>query len=342
MPRVIAYCLDWHISQSRAFEELLVEPLKPFVDVELTAWDGRSNIPSSHPESFDQPLVFCQRPPAAELLKNPDAKLVWIPMWDNVVSNWSSEEWWASLPKSLRIIAFSDGVVEKARDAGLPTLSLRYYKNPLKFDRVNWESNRTLFYWNRTGLFGPLFLKKMCEALEIRDLYFRGTLDPKINPAAGYQLPNQLGRTVVHHVSRFDSQQDYFDLLKRCHVYLAPRALEGVGLTFLEAMASGCAVMGYDAPTMNEYIDHGVDGFLFSQGFVQQEGASFVQRVKNIFQARNMRSIHPNEMANTQDWQQLKNLNLENLGHNARARQEAGFALWKKKIPEYADFVLNW
>ena len=42
-PHTIAYCLDWHIGQSRAFEELLVEPLKPFVDVELVAWDGKSS-----------------------------------------------------------------------------------------------------------------------------------------------------------------------------------------------------------------------------------------------------------------------------------------------------------
>ncbi len=347
MARTIAYCLDWHISQSRAFEELLVEPLKSFVDIELVAWDGQSNIPMRHLEleAFRKPVIFCQRPPAPDLLKISDAKLVWIPMWDNVALNWSSDEWWASLPKKLRVIAFSEGVAQKARAAGLPTLSLRHYKNPLKFDVVNWKNGRTLFYWNRTGLFGSTFIKKLCDVLDIHDLYFRGTLDPKITLKAAYNLPAKIGRTVVHEVSRFNSQKAYFELLRHCNIYLAPRALEGVGLTFLEAMASGCAVMGYDAPTMNEYITHGVDGFLFSNAATERKKASYAQKTKNIFQNWVMggeRMVYPYRMSDSQDWEQLEQMDLEKLGRTARAKQETGFALWEEKSSEYADFILNW
>ena len=34
-------------------------------------------------------------------------------------------------------------------------------------------------------------------------------------------------------------------------------------MTFLEAMAMGLAVVAPDRPTMNEYIRHGVDGYLY-------------------------------------------------------------------------------
>ena len=38
-------------------------------------------------------------------------------------------------------------------------------------------------------------------------------------------------------------------------------------MTFLEAMAHGKAVIAADRPTMNEYILHGCNGFLFSTRF---------------------------------------------------------------------------
>jgi hypothetical protein len=347
MVRIPAYCLDWHIVQSRAFYELLVEPLKPFADIELTAWDGKNNTPLHHLESIDfkEPVVFCQRPPSPEILSAPGAKLVWIPMWDNVAVNWASDDWWVSLPKNLRVVALSEKVAQKAEKAGLPTLNLRYHKDPSLFDEVNWSNGRILFYWNRTGLFGPKFIKKLCAALDIRELYFRGTVDPKIASGAAYTLPARIGATVVHEVSRFDSQETYFELLRRCNLYLAPRALEGVGLTFLEAMAGGCAVLGYDAPTMNEYISHGEDGLLFTNTALEQEEISVFEKAGNALQTwarRGKRKVYPNRVSLSQDWDQIKNMDLELLGRTARARQETGFFTWKKKTSEYADFVLNW
>ena len=45
--------------------------------------------------------------------------------------------------------------------------------------------------------------------------------------------------------------------------YIAPRVQEGIGMSFLEAMARGRCVVAADHPTMNEYIEHGKTGFLF-------------------------------------------------------------------------------
>ena len=338
--------MDWHIHYSRAFHELLVEPLAPFADVELVAWDGRSRDPLGNcgEHALNEPIIFCQRPPSLELLEIPGARLVWIPMWDNVAQNWSSKEWWASLPKNLRVVAFSSAVERYAREAGLPTLSLRYHKNPVEFSAARWDKGRTLFYWNRTGLFGANFIKKLCAVLNIQDLYFRGTIDPKITPRAYYELPTKIGKTVVHAVSRFDSQAQYFDLMERCNIYLAPRALEGVGLTFLEAMASGCAVIGYDAPTMNEYITQKIDGYLFPAESIAQETKSFLQYMRDTFRTRSAEKSfsYPYRVSQYQEWSQLEQLDLKLLGHRARLEQEAGFALWKSHIAEYAHFILDW
>jgi glycosyltransferase involved in cell wall biosynthesis len=346
MAPIPAYCLDWHISQSRAFYELLVEPLKPFVDIALTAWNGKDDTPLKHLEgtAYQHPVIFCQRPPTPEVWNNPHAKLVWIPMWDNVAVSWASDDWWASLPKNLRVVAFSEKVAQKAQKAKLPTLTLRYHKNPAEFDQVAWQNGRVLFYWNRTGLFGPKFMEKLCASFDVRELYFRGEVDPKIKGAA-YALPSKLGSTIVHDVSRFASQAEYFETLKRCNLYLAPRALEGVGLTFLEAMASGCAVMAYDASTMNEYITHAVDGLLFTNTTLEVEKLSALEKISELFQTRlkkKKRDPHPERASIAQDWESLKRIDLEKIGQAAREKQETGYIAWKNQISDYADFVLNW
>lgn len=345
MIRLTAYCLEWHITQSQAFYELLVEPLTPFVRIALTAWDGVSHAPLKHLERVvGEPVIFCQRPPSPDVLRKPDARLIWIPMWDNVVSLWSSQEWWNALPKTLRIVAFSDGVERKARMAGLPVLRLHYYKDPSNFQTASFKNGLILYYWNRVGLFGPQFIRKLCRMLDISEIFFCDSIDPKIARGAAYSLPLQIGSTTIHQISKFERRVDYFDMLKRCNVYLAPRSLEGVGMTFLEAMASGCAVMAYNAPTMNEYIDSEVDGFLFTNPVLEKEPVSLVHKVLNsITSGHNVRDqISYPRISLSQNWEQLVDLKLEMLGHTAREKQFVGFSKWQDMTSEYADFILDW
>ena len=53
------------------------------------------------------------------------------------------------------------------------------------------------------------------------------------------------------------------DLIKFKGIYVAPREFEGIGMSFLEAMAMGKAVIAVNQPTMNEYIQDGITGYLF-------------------------------------------------------------------------------
>jgi glycosyltransferase involved in cell wall biosynthesis len=52
------------------------------------------------------------------------------------------------------------------------------------------------------------------------------------------------------------------DLIKQAGIYIAPRKLEGIGISFLETMVMGKAVIAQDAPTMNEYIENGINVYL--------------------------------------------------------------------------------
>jgi glycosyltransferase involved in cell wall biosynthesis len=64
--------------------------------------------------------------------------------------------------------------------------------------------------------------------------------------------------------SWFLDRREMVRTLRSCQVYFAPRRTEGIGMSFLEAMAQGMAVVAADGATMNEYIVSGNNGFLYN------------------------------------------------------------------------------
>jgi hypothetical protein len=186
------FCFDWHIAKSPSLREILVKPLSPYLQFDVTPWDG-VHLELSGRRIRETPLVFFLFPPPPHLLSAPDARLVWIPMWDEDYR----DTWWMALPKSLRIVAFSEPVLQKAQAAGLPALSLKYHNDPEAVKPVSWEGAKILFYWNRIGLVGREFLRRICRVLDIEVLYFRRRADPGWPSWCDYDLPERLGKTRV-------------------------------------------------------------------------------------------------------------------------------------------------
>ena len=347
MHDLMVFCLEWHIQKSTAFVELLA-PIKPHVKIKMIAWDG-INFPmtTAEMEKLALPIVFCQLPPTDQCLKDYAEKLVWIPMWDHAKGY--SDLWWQSLPRSLRVIAFSRSIAEKANNAGLRCLQLKYYLDPQKFSPVSWNGERTLYYWNRVGMVGPGFLKKLCQVQRIDTLLFLSQVDPLNPPSSAYNLPEKLGKTRVIQLPNFLDREEYLKIISRANITIAPRLLEGVGFTFLEAMAQGCAVFAYDAPTMNEYITHLKNGYLVEpqkttrlsklNARIYQGMLSYMPQIPSGMSEVFSDAIRP--VSKLQDWQEISQLDLEILGKSARQSQSEGFTQWEKSISRYVEFVLE-
>ncbi len=322
-----AYCMDWHLSRSGAFHDLVVDSLKQKLEVELV------DIKKWQPDP-GTPQLFCQVAPPDVLLSDPTSKVVWIPMWDNVHGN--SQAWWQALPKHLRVVCFSTALYKQVRQAGLPSIHLTYFKDSERFKPATWDK-RVIYYWNRTGLIGPDFLRKLCIATGADKLIFRSDLDPGVPQKMYYELGNKLGPSMVETVHEMD-QQKYLEVVQESNIYFAPRSVEGVGMTFIEAMARGAAVIAYNAPTMNEYIKHNRTGYLCDNVYSRRLASRARNRTRKIFFGQS----HAHLLSDLQPWADIAKLDWHKLGRQAHDESKAGYQRWLKDTDSYYQFLTRW
>ena len=326
----------------------MIEPLIPYLQFKKIGWDG-STIPNFQvSKNSDNPVVFFQIPPREEIIFNKDLRIIWIPMWDQARA--FDLKWWNQLPKNIRIISFSNEISLRSRAAGLDTFDVRFFMNPDDFVRADFDKPRTLFYWNRAGLVGIKFLKRLCKTLDIDQLLFRRRLDPGRKEIYDYEIPDILGNTVVKKLTfnfeGVEGHNEYLNYLNQANIFIAPRMVEGVGLTLIEAMARGCSVFAFNAPTMNEYICHKSNGYLLDRCNPQFLNCLKAKMEKTIIRVNRKIDIfgyqHDFPVTAWQDWSEIKGLDLKSLGASALRDQKIGYKEWKDNLPKYASFISDW
>ncbi|MCX7049575.1 MAG: glycosyltransferase [Candidatus Sumerlaeota bacterium] len=346
---IVAYCSNWHLGYSSAFNDILIEPLRSCANIIVKSWDTESgrDLPDSA-GSPDEISVFCQFLPPKEILTKPQGHVVWVPMYDNVAQR--DQQWWNALPPSLRVLSYCKAVAAKSKSAGLRTFEVQYFCNPAGMAPVRWEQKPVVMYWNRTNLVSAYFLKKLCSCLDASKIIFRPYMDWHLGHDAWYFLPYKLGSTEVKDISGWLPQSDFSDHTKEANVMIAPRRTEGVGLFFLEAMARGCAVFAYDGPTMNEYIENGVNGYLFKSPAAETK-PGVIKQALFFLERRLRRFLLPNVSLfdaryyylrmRDQSWNEIKHLDLRKCGDEARQCCQAGYERWVQVIPEMHRFIVE-
>lgn len=328
-----AFALPFHLEKSKSHEILVTRPLAPFLSFTFRAWEG-TYLPYN--PNKKEPLLFFQYPPPTKLLENNNNRLVWIPMWDHIRNY--SQKWWSSLPKTLKIVAFSKAVKQKADTIGLENLQLNYYVDPQTIKKATWNQGNILYYWNRRGLYSANDIKRICRSLKIKKLIIRNHLDPSIHKNLTIDIKSFDQTEVVIH-NNFLSARQYHLLINESNIYLSPRTSEGVGLSFLEAYARGCLVLAFDAPTMNEYITHKFDGFLFRSTDKNPENFNLKRAIK-IRLPQILGGI--NYLFDSDiDWESLEKLKPQEIGNNAFLKNKLGYTQWVNQGKDYASFILG-
>lgn len=180
-------------------------------------------------------------------------RCIFVPMYDN---EWASKWQWRRIAASgMPIISFCEAITVHAKKHGVENiLSLRYFPDPADLPQEPGECKR-VFLWERGEI-------------------TRSAAESILPPSDGYTFD-------VKKANEFIPKEEYLRRLSKCEIVIASRMKEGIGMSFLEAMAMGKCVVANNNATMNEYITDGKSGILrnFSKS-VQPIKADVVASVK--------------------------------------------------------------
>lgn len=229
-------------------------------------WD-ESWRPGMAPPSADainrlqpQHIVFFQLLASRAALRRIRCRnITWVPMHDNI--DYAARHWTRLHGAGIKVLSFSGATQRFFGSLGFHGLKTQYFPEPAPdSERVGLDEPE-VFFWVRKRETDWSTLKALLGDVRPRRIVMRFAPDPGEQPA----LPDadDVHRYNIDIHNGWLAPDQYRRLLKGCNLFMAPRRLEGIGMAALEAMAAGIVVIAADRPTMNEYVRHGVTGYLY-------------------------------------------------------------------------------
>lgn len=228
-------------------------------------------------KSFDVVICWQVMPSPSELRK----RIFWrhgvfFPMYDYYQGcmTLDREVWYEYA--DFTIINFSKTLHERLKGCGFDSRYIQYFPEPA--DRIDdWGEENSLYFWQRLTSLNLQLVARVLKGFGFRRLHVHKVLDPGETftpiPADGSGEAAFFRRMEVSESTWYDTREEMRLDMLRASVYMAPRPYEGIGMSFLEAMANGRCVVAPDCPTMNEYITDGENGLLY-----HWDGSVFEQR----------------------------------------------------------------
>jgi len=237
--------------------EFILEYLRKFYDVETVAdgsWQGEKFPDLSFVDESYHAVIFWQSIPPKEVLNNiKNENIVFFPMYDGIPRDFV---FWNNY-YDLKIISFSKSLHKLLVKWGLDSLYIQFFPKPGDFLPGKKDE---IFFWQRLTRINIEVIKKL-----FKQGMFAIHIHKAVDPGQDFIQPgeNDEKEFSITYSDWFEDRNYMLDMIKEKGVYVAPREMEGIGMSFLEAMEMGKAVVAADNPTMNEYIEHGKTGYLF-------------------------------------------------------------------------------
>lgn len=237
----------------------LIELLQQQYDVTELSYDPYSDnenfykkIKNKH---YNTIVCFQLLPPRSLLEKSLTFDLgVFFPMYDGGPDR--KNPIWQDYYDFL-IINFSKTIHKELLAMGMNSRYIQYFPEPKKV--TDWGHEDSVFFWNRVEKININTVATLLKNSTIQNLYIHNALDPQ-------QQKIKLKKTWNINITEttwFESKQEFLSVVESSALYIAPRLYEGIGMSFLEAMAMGRCVIAPNHPTMNEYIVNGFSGLLY-------------------------------------------------------------------------------
>ncbi len=203
-------------------------------------------------------VVFWEFLPWRYRLGVPGKKCLFVPMYDN---EWGSVWQWRRIARSgMHVLSFSRRVSKHARACGVGNLlDVQFALDPARFPDMR-GNPRKLLLWER-GDVSFATVKSLFSPNDLDEVLVLRHPEEKLRHAA--VSAEDAARYHVRIVETgFLPEAEYRELMCGPGLVLAPRFKEGIGMSFLEAMAMGKVVIAHNDATMNEVICSGENGWL--------------------------------------------------------------------------------
>lgn len=200
---------------------------------------------------------------------------IFFPMYDGCPSPFKTEKW--LVYKNFKIISFSKKLYKDLFRIGLDLEYVQYFPKPERFD--SYGDPRGIYLWNRRKDIGLDCLLTTTKNLSIEKIHVHRAPD---SDQDWESMAGQRSHASISTSEWYDDKREMMTDVCRYAYYMAPRRREGIGMSFLEAMASGRCVIAPNDSTMNEYIVDGVNGCLYDWC---KPKAVYVQDVRSLQKA---------------------------------------------------------
>lgn len=254
----------------------LIDYLQEFFDVQVIldeSWDGKPFPDISFIDDSYAGVVFFQNLPSDDVLNSiNNENLIFFPMFDG--HGLVGDQFWKD-HTMLKVVNFSSTLHQQIAKLGLKSIAVQYFPDPKEFAKGD---PKGVFFWQRITHINinvvSTLLGKFVENIHIHKA---------IDPHHEFTMPDDetANRMKITYSDWFETREEMLDVMKSKAIYIAPREREGIGLSFLEAMAMGKCVIAVDNPTMNEYIKNGHTGFLYDLNSPSQLDLTDISSIQN-------------------------------------------------------------
>lgn len=205
-------------------------------------------------DSYLGVIFFQDLPPNDKYNQIHNENLIFFPMYDSLGGY--DYSYWKNY-KNLKIINFSLSLHDKLLKWGFESIYIKYFPKPLE---LTTNKENEIFFWQRTDKININLIEKLLGDTRAKIHIHKAT-----DPGFTFTQPTkkQEKKYSISYSDWFPSKTDLYQTLQPCNIYIAPREYEGIGLSYLEAMAMGKVVVAVNNPTMNEYIVNNQTGYLY-------------------------------------------------------------------------------
>lgn len=210
-------------------------------------------------EAYDA-IVILQLNEAFALLSGRHPNVTFAPMHDAM---WRGGAFtWKPSFAAAKILCFSWALRAEVMRRAPVHAHIQYAPDPTAHPPVTDFATLRGFLWYRRRDIPPATAFALTAGAGFDRLTIHDAPDPGHEAPFPADAPPHVGR--LHRTAWSVDGAAFRQALAEANVFFAPRPLEGIGMSFLEAMARGLCVVAPDAPTMNEYISHGRNGLLYA------------------------------------------------------------------------------